>query len=70
VLRFVARDNSLSISSNLPPEVVLNKGVNLSVLYNHVLEHVAYVTCLSRVSILRYREGRGYKKGAIRYKLL
>lgn len=36
---------------------MLNKGVNLSVLYNHVLERVTYVTCLSTVSTSRGGEG-------------
>jgi hypothetical protein len=54
VLRFVAGDDSSRVSGDRPPEVVLNKGVNLSVLYYHVLERVAHVTCQSTVSILYY----------------
>jgi hypothetical protein len=38
---------------------VLNKGVNLSVLYNHVLERVAHITCPSTVSTSYGREGGG-----------
>lgn len=70
MLRFVARDNSLSISSNLPPKVVLNKGINLSVLYDHVLERITYVTYLSIVSILRDEKRASYEKGATGYILL
>jgi hypothetical protein len=51
-LRFVAGDNSLRINGDRPPEVVLNKGVNLSVLYYYILKHVAHITCQSSVSIL------------------
>jgi hypothetical protein len=68
MLGFIARDNSLSISSNLLLEVILNKGVNLGVLYNYVLERISYLTCLFIVSILCCGEGRGCKKGG--YKLL
>jgi hypothetical protein len=50
-LRFIAGDDSLHISSNRPPEVVLNKGINLGVLYYYILERIAYITCQSTVSI-------------------
>ena len=63
-LRFIARDDSSSISGNLPSEVVLDKGVNLGVLHDHVLERVAHVTCPSTVSMSRDGEGWGCKKGA------
>ena len=43
-LRFIARDDRSRISGNRPAEVVLNKGINLSVLYHHILERVAHVT--------------------------
>jgi hypothetical protein len=56
MLRFIARDNSSGISGDLPPEVVFNKGINLGVLYNHVLERVAYLTYPSIISIYS-REG-------------
>jgi hypothetical protein len=49
----------LSISSNFLPEVVLDKGINLGVLHDHVLERVAYVTCPSIISISRGGEGGG-----------
>jgi len=49
---------------------VLNKGVNLSVLYDHILERVAHITYPSMVSISRGGEGRGYEKGATGYLLL
>lgn len=62
-LRFIARDDSSSISGNLPSEVVLDKGVNLGVLHDYVLERVAHVTCPSTVSMSRDGEGRGCKKG-------
>ena len=51
VLGFVAGDDSSSISGDLPPEVILNKGVNLSVLYDHVLERVGHLIYLSIVSM-------------------
>jgi hypothetical protein len=63
-LRFVAGDDSSRVSGNRPPEVVLNKGVNLGVLHHHVLERVAHVTCQSTVSISYYEKGWAYKKGA------
>jgi len=50
-LRFVAGDDSSRVSGDRPPEVVLDKGVNLGVLHHHVLERVAHVTCQSTVSI-------------------
>jgi hypothetical protein len=53
-LGFIAGDDSSSISGNLPLEVMLNKGVNLGVLYNYVLERVGHLTCLSIVSMSRY----------------
>lgn len=43
-LRFVAGDDSSRVSGNYPPEVVLDKSVNLSVLYYYILERIAYVT--------------------------
>jgi hypothetical protein len=70
VLRFITRDNSSSINSNYLLEVMLNKGINLNVLYNYVLERVTYITCLFIVNILYNKEGQGYEKGAIRYALL
>jgi hypothetical protein len=59
----------LSISSNLLPEVVLNKGINLGILYNYILECITYITYPSIVSILYGGEGRGCEKGAIGYLL-
>ena len=50
-LGFIAGDNSSSISGDLPPEVMLDKGVNLGVLHNHVLERVGHLTCPSTVSM-------------------
>jgi hypothetical protein len=44
-LRFVAGDDSSRVSGDCPPEVVLDKGVNLSVLHHHILERIAHVTC-------------------------
>ena len=56
-LRFVARDDSSSISGNRLPEVILNKGINLSMLHNHILERIAHVTYLSIISVSHSREG-------------
>jgi hypothetical protein len=42
---------------------MLNKGVNLNVLYNYILKRISYLTYLFIVSILHYKEGQGYKKG-------
>ena len=50
-LGFVAGDDSSSISGDLPPEVMLDKGVNLGVLHNHVLERVGHLIYLSIVSM-------------------
>jgi hypothetical protein len=63
MLGFIVRDNSLSISSNLLLKIILNKGINLNILYNYILKYIGYLIYLSIVSILYYKEGRGYKKG-------
>jgi hypothetical protein len=62
-LRFIAGDNSSRVSGNRPPEVVLNKGVNLGVLHYYVLERVAHVTCQSIVSISTASRGRLTRRG-------
>jgi hypothetical protein len=62
-LRFVAGDDRSRISGNCPLEVVLNKGINLSVLHYHVLERVAHVTYPSIVSISRGRGGGVARRG-------
>jgi hypothetical protein len=54
-LRLIARDDSSRVSGDHLPEVVLNKGVDLGVLYYYILERVAYVPCRSMVSISHYR---------------
>jgi hypothetical protein len=54
MLGFIAGDNSLSINSNFLPEIMLNKGVNLGILYNYILKHIGYLICLFIISILRY----------------
>jgi hypothetical protein len=49
---------STALSLDLPPEVVCDEGVNLSVLHHRVLERVAL------------RSGTGCEKEAARYPLL
>jgi hypothetical protein len=46
LLGLITRDNGPDISSDLPREVVLNKGVDICMLQHHILEGVAHVTCL------------------------
>jgi hypothetical protein len=50
-LRLVAGDDSSRVSGNRPLEVMLDEGVDLSVLHHYVLERVAYVLCRFTVSI-------------------
>ena len=54
-LSFVAGDDSSRVSGDRLPEVVLDKGVNLSVLHHDVLERVAHVIYQSTVSISHCR---------------
>jgi hypothetical protein len=63
MLRFIARDNSLSINSNLLLEVIFNKDINLSILYNYVLKYIGHLIYLSIVNMSCYKERRDYKKG-------
>jgi hypothetical protein len=58
-LKFVTGDNSSRISGNLPPEVMLDKGINLSMLYDHILKRVGHVICPSIISMSHYGKGRG-----------
>jgi hypothetical protein len=45
MLRFVAGDDSSRVSGDCPLEVMLDKGVNLGVLYYYILERIAHITC-------------------------
>jgi hypothetical protein len=47
VLRFIARNDRSHVSSNCLLKVVLNKGIDLSMLHHHILERVAHITCPS-----------------------
>jgi len=57
VLRFVAGDDGSRISSNSSRKVVLDKGVDLSVLQYHILERIAHVTYASKLACLFATKG-------------
>jgi hypothetical protein len=44
MLRFITKDNNLYISNNYLIEVILNKSINLNILYYYILERIAYIT--------------------------
>jgi hypothetical protein len=45
MLKFVAKDDNLCVNSNCLLKVILNKDVNLNVLYYYILKRVTYVIC-------------------------